>query len=167
MNVSGVVERVRAVYEREHPRLWRSLYGFSGSREIADEASAEAFAQVLRRGDEVRDVSAWVWRSGFAIARGELRRRARERSSATDLTSAAMPSAYDVGDASGPLGVVLDRLQRLSIEDRELIVLCHVGGWKPGELAKVLDVAAGTVRVRLHRATSRARALLDEEGDRP
>ncbi|MFW2335507.1 RNA polymerase sigma factor [Ilumatobacter sp.] len=164
MHDGAVAERVRAVYESEHPRLWRSLYGFSGSREIADEAAAEAFAQVLRRGDEVRDVSAWVWRSGFAIARGELQRRSRERSSSPDTTSAMSSSTHDVGGADASLGAVLDRLQRLSVEDRELLVLCHVGGWRPGELAGVLDVAAGTVRVRLHRATSRARALLDEEG---
>ena len=77
MQADTVSERVRAVYETDHARLWRSIYAFGGSRDVADEATAEAFAQALRRGDEIRNVAAWVWRSAFAIARGELQRRRR------------------------------------------------------------------------------------------
>jgi DNA-directed RNA polymerase specialized sigma24 family protein len=60
------VPRVRRVDESDHPRLWRSLDAFTGSRSIADDAAAEAFAQILRRGDDVRDVAAWVWRSAIS-----------------------------------------------------------------------------------------------------
>ena len=143
-------ERVRAVYASDHARLWRSLYAFSGSREVADEATAEAFAQALRRGDEIRDVAAWVWRSAYAIARGELQRRRRNDA-----------AVADAGVADGQLGDLLAALAELPETDRELIVLCHVAGWKPGELASVLDANPGAIRVRLHRATARARELLE------
>lgn len=142
--------RVHAVYVADHARLWRSLYAFSGSREVADEATAEAFAQALRRGDEIRDVAAWVWRSAYAIARGELQRRRRSASA----------SPGEPATTTGELGELLGALAELSEADRELIVLCHVAGWKPGELAAVLDANPGALRVRLHRATSRARELL-------
>lgn len=144
-------ERVRAVYASDHARLWRSLYAFSGSREVADEAAAEAFAQALRRGDEIRDVAAWVWRSAYAIARGELQRTRR----------AGAGVAVEPTVAAGELGDLLAALAELPETDRELIVLCHVAGWKPGELAAVLDANPGAIRVRLHRATSRARELLE------
>lgn len=155
MQAETVVERVRLVYASDHARLWRSIYAFSGSREVADEAVAEAFAQALRRGDELRDVAAWVWRSAFAIARGELQRR---RSTSNDVGD----SSFEDGD-HGELAAVLARFGALSPEDRELLVLCHVGGWKPGELAAVLDQPAGRIRVRLHRATERARRILEDD----
>lgn len=154
MQTDTVVERVRTVYEADHARLWRSIYAFSGSRDVADEATAEAFAQALRRGDEVRDVAAWVWRSAFAIARGELQRRRRSDDRLADGSTT---------DGIDGLGDLLRRLASLSEQDRELIVLCHVGGWKPGELAEVLGEPAGRVRVRLHRATDRARKILENE----
>lgn len=149
------VQRVRRVYETDHPRLWRSLFAYTGSRSIADDAAAEAFAQVLRRGDEVGDVAAWVWRSAYAIARGELQRRNRAfaGSESIELT------AHDPDGLAG----VMAQLQELSVEDRELLVLCHVAGWKPRELAPVLGVPVGAVRVRLHRATRRARELMTTE----
>ncbi len=154
--VSGAAdaaERVRAVYVDQHVRLRRALFAFTRSREIAEEAEAEAFAQVLRRGDDVRDVAAWVWKAAFAIARGELQRRG------------PAPVAGDEHDPAAPppdgLTRQLEALARMSDADRELIVLCHVAGWAPGELAGMLGISPGAVRVRLHRATREARELLE------
>jgi RNA polymerase sigma-70 factor (ECF subfamily) len=153
-----IVERVRAVYESGHPRLWRAVLAFTGSRDITDDAVAEAFAQVLRRGDIVRDVEAWVWRSAFAIARGELGRRG----------SSPSPAAVPIEVGTDAPEVSLDlvrRLQSLPVADRELLVLCHIGGWTPTELAAMTGTPASTIRVRLHRANRRARPLFEE--DRP
>ena len=145
-----VVERVRDAYAATHARLWRAVLAFSGSREVTDDAVAEAFAQVLRRGDAVRDVEAWVWRSAFAIARGELARRP---------TSSEV---VDVGEAMPEPAVDLIRSMRsLSADDRELLVLVHIGGWSPTELAELTGAPASTVRVRLHRANKRARAIFE------
>lgn len=161
------VDRVREVYEAEHARLWRSLVAFGGSTEIADEAAAEAFAQAIRRGGEVRDVSAWIWRSAFSIARGELKNRSDERQRSTTLPHSLESDTSAANDDSGAgLRRVLDSLAELSDRDRELLVLCHVGGWKPNELARRLGVRSGAVRVRLHRATRRARELLEGEVER-
>lgn len=155
--VDGAVERVRAVYEATHARLWRSVLAFSGSTHVADDAVAEAFAQALRRGAAVDDVEAWVWRSAFAIARGELQRRGR-------ALPGAVPEDFDGGrPLPEPAFDLVRALQDLSAADRELLVLCHVGGWTPTELASLTGLSASAVRVRLHRANRRARRLLDHE----
>jgi RNA polymerase sigma-70 factor, ECF subfamily len=147
-----IVDRVRDAYASTHARLWRAVLAFSGSREITDDAVAEAFAQVLRRGAEVRDVEAWVWRSAFAIARGELARR----------SSAVSESVVDVGESMPEPAVDLMRsLRLLPTSDRELLVLVHIGGWAPSELAEITGTPAATVRVRLHRANKRARAIFE------
>ena len=69
--MGGVIgeDRVEAVYRAVHVRLWRSLLSFTGDPDLASDAEAEAFAQVMRRGDAVDDVAARVWRSAFRIAR--------------------------------------------------------------------------------------------------
>lgn len=153
-----VVLRLRDVYEADHARLWRSVYAFGGSRDVADEATAEAFAQALRRGGDLRDVQAWVWRSAFAIARGELVARRRRGVGDGVDESGASTAAGDDG-----LAQLLEALGELEPADRELLVLCHVGGWRPSELAPILGVAGPVLRVRLHRATRRARHILEQE----
>jgi len=149
-------ERVATAYAETHTRLWRSILAFTGSREIADDAVAEAFAQVLRRGDEVHDVVAWVWRAAYAIARGQLAERPRA-DAPPDL-----PAELDDRAAERVVELV-EALARLAPRDRELLVLCHVAGWTPTELARITGLPASTVRVRLHRATRRARDVFTEE----
>lgn len=149
--VEPIAERVRSVYCSINARLWRSVFGFSGSADVADEAVAEAFAQALRRGDEIRDVEAWVWRAAFAIARGEMARRRTD-----DLP--VPEGAVDLGE---PAFELVAALAKLSDADRELLVLCHVAGYTPTELASLLGLRAPAVRVRLLRARRRARPLLE------
>lgn len=151
--MEGHVGRVHAAYSATHARLWRAVLAFAGSADIADDAVAEAFAQALRRGDAVRDVEAWVWRTAFAVARGELASRRRTADTVDDSATTLPDRAIDL----------ISALQLLPAGDRELLVLCHVGGWTPTELADITGVPAATMRVRLFRANRRARRLLTEE----
>lgn len=79
------VARLEDIYEAHGVRLWRAVVLYAGDREIANDAVAEAFAQALRRGDDLQSPERWVWRTAFRIAAGELSRRKRE---GTDLMDA-------------------------------------------------------------------------------
>src|SRR5918999_821860 len=99
---------------REHGnRLWWALVAFSGDREIASDAESEAFAQAIRRGDAVRDPLAWIWRTAFRIAAGELHRRANA------AARLAEPS-YELPE---PAGHVTDALRQLPPQQRAAVVL--------------------------------------------
>jgi len=139
--------------EATHQRLWRSVLAFAGDRDVADEAVAEAFAQVARRGDSVRDVEAWVWRAAFAIARGEPSVRQPQLVSDPD-GAAVLPPDYTRDTISV--------LKALDLRDREVLVLRYVADLSHAEIARRLGITPAAVRVRLHRARSRARVLLEE-----
>src|SRR5215217_8199313 len=87
------VSRVETAYRSIHPVLWRALLAYTGDREMASDAESEAFAQVLRRGDDVVDVASWVWRSAFAIAGGLLQRRATARRLGATSTEQSEPDS--------------------------------------------------------------------------
>ena len=71
-------QRIEDAYRRMHPRLWHALLAYGGDPDLASDAESEAFAQAIRRGNELEDVEAWVWRSAFRIAAGLLADRRRE-----------------------------------------------------------------------------------------
>src|SRR4051794_6777226 len=85
----GAIERV---FREEHAGLWRALVLWSGNPDVASDAVAEAFAQLIARGDGVRDPSAWVWKAAFKIAGGELAQRR------TDPMPVHDPGGNDPGD---------------------------------------------------------------------
>ncbi len=66
---------IEALYRADAERMWRAIYAFAGDTEVASDAVAEAYAQLLRRGSAVRDPAAWVWRTAFQISRGALKAR--------------------------------------------------------------------------------------------
>ena len=148
------VERVRLAYESVHARLWRAVLAYSGSRDVADESVAEAFAQLLRRGDGVDDPEAWAWRSAFRIAAGELKRRG------------AAPVPGPVPDAGvwlpEPAVDLIAALHHLTDQQRACIVLCDLADHDAPAAARLLGTTAATVRVQRMRARRRLRDLLED-----
>ena len=153
MGTMGGQDRVEEAYRAMHPRLWRSLLAYTGDAELASDAEAEAFAQVLRRGDAIDDVAAWVWRSAFRIASGLLAVRA----SSTDPppVDGAVPSAGSVAE-------FLAMLTDLSPQQRACVALRYVGKYTSAEIGELLGTSAGTVRVQLNRAHASLRRSITE-----
>jgi len=147
-------DRVREAYQSQHVRLWRALAAWSGSSDVADEAVAETFAQLLRRGAAVGDPVAWAWRTGFRIAAGELQRRRRDVRN--ELGEVPLPAAT-------PDGVLdlLRALHHLTDQQRACVVLCDLLGYSADEAGRLLRTSAATVRVQRMRARRRLRAQLE------
>lgn len=145
-------ERVEAVYRSIHPKIWRALLAVSGDADLASDAESEAFAQALRRGDEIDDVERWVWKSAFRILDGLLAARRRPAPAIADSTT-----TIDATDAD-----FLSMLGGLTVQQRQIVVLRYVGQFNSGEIADVLESSAGSVRVQLHRAHESLRRSLTE-----
>lgn len=142
---------VEEAYREIHDRLWRSLLAFTGNPEVASDAEAEAFSQVLRRGDQVHDIVRWVWRAAFRIAAGMLQ---AERRHASTLQS---PSRCEESELSG----LKELLSGLSIQQQACVVLRHVADYDTRTIAGLLRTTPTVVRVQLHRAHSKLRSRLE------
>ncbi len=147
------------VYMETAPRLWRSLVGFTADVDVANDAMSEAFAQGIRRGTDVRDPAAWVWRAAFRIAAGEMKeRRAAAASAAPVLELAGDPQEVTLVETERLLGA----LRQLSPSQRASIVLHHYAGFSVREIAGIIDSTGPAVRVHLSRGRARLRALLED-----
>ena len=156
--------RVRASYDDVRVPLWRAIVAWSGSVDVADEAVAEAFAQLIRRGDEVRDPDAWVWRAAFRLAAGDLQRRRRASGRTVDLDRAGAVVGRVDRLPDDALDLVA-ALAQLSDQQRRCVALVDVAGHTAPTAAALLGTSAATVRVQLMRARRRLRALLAEPAD--
>lgn len=142
---------VETVYREHGDRLWWAILAYAGDREIANDAVAEAFAQALRRGDDLRDPLAWIWRTAFRIAAGELQRR--RNSLQLEDTSYQMPEPSELFAA----------LAELSPNQRAAVVLHYYAGYRLTEVAAILGSTKSTVSVHLTRGRRRLRKLLEED----
>ena len=143
---------IEALYREQGGKLWRAVFSFCGDRTIADEAVAEAFAQLINRGTAVRDPAAWVWRATFRIAAGELKERGRH-------DHFVLEASYELPD---PLPEVFQALARLPRMQRATIVMHDFADRPTAEIADTLGIARSTVRVHLSQARRSLKRSLEE-----
>src|SRR2546426_3898975 len=147
----GRETELERLFEAEAKRIWRALVAYTRDREVASDAMAEAFAQALARGNELRSPQRWVWRAAFRIAAGELKARLRNRALAED-------PAYEMPE---PPHDLIAALAKLSPNQRAALILRHYAGYSTREIAQVLGSSAATVRVHLSQGRRRLRHLLE------
>jgi RNA polymerase sigma-70 factor (ECF subfamily) len=142
-----------ALYRAEGDRVYQTLYAFTGGRaDVAEEATAEAFARAVAHGPELRDPLPWIYRVAFRVATDEFR---RERRLSMRPHDAITPPPEMRG--------LIEALRRLSPNQRAAIVLRYVLDLDTPEVARRMGTAEATVRVHLHRGRKRLRELLGTE----
>lgn len=130
--------------------MWRALLAYSGDPDIASDAVAEAFAQVLRRDGAVRHVDRWVWRAAFRIAAGELKNRRR-----------FVPEIDRSVNQVEPALELRDALMGVSPKQRASLFLFYYCGYPPREIARLIGSTQSAVRVHLFRGRKRLATMLD------
>lgn len=150
--ISTPAATVEALYRADAERLWRAVFAFCADPEIASDSVAEAYAQLMRRGEAVRDAQAWIWRTAFVLARGALKERSQ----------AALPVPDDAhldryGDPD-----LLAALARLPEGQRAALVLFYYGDLPVSEIAARLGSSSLVVRANLSRGRRRLRSLLGD-----
>jgi RNA polymerase sigma factor (sigma-70 family) len=147
----GPESGLERLFETEARRIWRALVAYTGDREVASDAMAEAFAQALARGNELRSPERWVWRAAFRIAAGEAKATLRDR-----------PISEDPGyEMPEPPHDLIAALAKLSPKQRAALILRHYAGYSTREVGQILGSSAATVRVHLSQGRRRLRHLLE------
>jgi RNA polymerase sigma-70 factor (ECF subfamily) len=143
-----------AIYRDDGDRLWRTIYAFAGGRrDVADDATAEAFARALEHQAKILDPVPWLYRTAFRVASSELKRH-RHIEEPNDLLFVEQRDA----DLSRSLA-------RLSPMQRASIYLHYIADLPVRDVATLTGTSAAAVKVHLFRGRERLRALLGEEGE--
>jgi RNA polymerase sigma-70 factor (ECF subfamily) len=148
----SLADTFEGLYNQEADRLWRALFALSGDTEIASDAVAESFAQAIRRGTAIRDPRAWVWKAGFRIATGELKRRS---SSVRTIPE----GAYHDPEVDTEL---LAALAQLPLGQRAAVILHYYADAPVKEIARRTGMSQLSVRANLSRGRKRLKQLLGE-----
>jgi RNA polymerase sigma factor (sigma-70 family) len=129
--------------------------------EIAEEIAAETFTRAFdrRRRYDLRHADARPWLLGIA---GNLLRRhwrtERRRLAAYARAGAGAPAA--AADSPTDLAELAAALDRLSKDERDVLLLYALADLSYDEIALALDTPVGTVRSRLARARRRLRPCI-------
>jgi RNA polymerase sigma-70 factor (ECF subfamily) len=153
-----------AVRVRESSTLaFRVAFGVLRNREDAEDVAQDAFLRAHRGFAQLRDrdrFRAWLVRTAWRLAIDRIRndRRRLARDQALEMPAAAsVEEAALAQERSRALWAAIDSLpEKLRIT----IVLASIEGHDIGEVARLLDVPAGTVKSRLFLARRQLAEIL-------
>jgi RNA polymerase sigma-70 factor (ECF subfamily) len=144
---AGSASDFEALFRTYWPNAYRTAYLVVHDAAAAEDIAQEAFLAAVRnldRFDRRRPFGPWLHRIVVNRAIDWSRRRAL-RSEVPLYESPVEQPPPDIGPDT------VARMQQLSPEHRAVIVLRHLLGYTPGEIARILELPRGTVNSRLRR----------------
>lgn len=152
-------EWAEALYRQHWNSTYKAAYRLLENRALAEEAAQDAFAVLLEKYDSLRDhedLKGWLARTAANLAANERRRacyhlevplNTDEKLSVEDAYFRGLSSSFPPG---------------LSEKDRELLIMCYDACLPQEEAAARLGCSLEAFRMRLSRAKSRCRKLMEE-----
>lgn len=154
---------VEDLYASTYRRLVGVLSAASGSVPEAEEVVQEAFIRLLPKWPQVRDYDdpeAWVRTVAFRLLSNRMR-KARRGVLALLVHSPPPPTLPATTDR-----IDVERaLARLTLGQRQVLVLHHLVQLEIPEIAATLGIPVGTVKSRLSRGRAALAAVLSEENE--
>ena len=156
-----------SVLRTDFETVYRSSYGSmlglartvladdTGAEEIVQEAFARAYARWDRI--ESDDPLPYLRSVVLNLCRSRFRRKEPPLRAVPDA-----PSAEESASVAARRRRIQRALTTLPTRQREVVALRYFGGLSTDETAAALDIAAGTVKVHLHRAVRALAAELEE-----
>lgn len=160
-------ERLEALFDRCYPRLARYAYARLGNQSEAEDIASEVFVRAFESLDSYRDtgapMEAWLFRIARNLVIDRYRRSGR-------LERVVDDEEHELQGADDPAGKAEQRilmrdvnaaLQRLTLDQREVVSLRFFGGLSSKEVAGVMKKRDGAVREMQRAALEKLRGMLD------
>ena len=168
MNEKATAQASKAELDRDFEELYRAhlrdVYSYAyyrvGNHHDAEDLTEQAFLQAYRhferaqRESHGRPLRPWLIRIAHNLASNYHRDRSRRPEAALD---AVEPPSHPHGteqivEGREELRLVMDRLQRLSDDRREALIMRFALGMSNREIARALGRTDGATKVLIHRA---------------
>jgi RNA polymerase sigma-70 factor (ECF subfamily) len=164
------IDAFEVFFDRHRSLIFRTAYGLTGDRTAAEEILQDTFIRAYRHRSTLRDDISpvpWLHRVALNLCYTRLGRR-RLDTAPIDETAAGELRDHALEPPDWAIREELRRTIRRGIAElapkhQGVIVLYYLHGLSLQETAKVLDVALGTVKSRLHYALHALRHQLEGE----
>ena len=165
----GLIKQVQAGDQKAFTQLvmnysayvYRTAFAFLHNESEAEDASQEIFLKVYRsiyRLNDIHAFPAWFKKVISTVCLDRLRIKQPEVVSDSDVES-VLSISLDHWERQLELR---EALRKLSLEEREIVVLYDWQGYSYQEIATLLKIPLGTVKSRLHTARMHLRTILSD-----
>ena len=162
---NGDIDKMGLLYERYNRQLFRFLFNMTRQKELSEDMVQNIFLRMLKYPDGFMGFGEFkMWM--YHIARNTIYdhfRRVKRTPAHSDLTDYedridGEQYADQQMEKEQELKMLETALGKLSDENRELLILCRFQELKYHEIARLLNITEGAVKVRVHRALNQLKS---------
>jgi RNA polymerase sigma-70 factor (ECF subfamily) len=145
------------VYRQHAPFVWRVLRGMGIGEAVVEDAVQDVFVVVHRRlpeWDGRHAIKTWLFEIAYRVACEHRRKvkRSRSHQELPDELEDSAPGPASSAEQHQDLQLLARALDRLSEEQRAVLVLTEIEGMTAPEISTATGVSLNTVYTRLRRA---------------
>ena len=156
---NGDIDKIGLLYERYNRQLYRFLFNMTRQKELSEDMVQNIFLRMLKYPDGFMgfgEFKTWI----YHIARNAVYdhfRKVKRTPVHYDLTNLEERIEGEQNtdtrlEKEQELKMLETAMDKLSDENRELLILCRFQELKYHEIAKILNTTEGAIKVRVHRA---------------
>jgi RNA polymerase sigma factor (sigma-70 family) len=161
----GDIDKMGLLFERYNRQLYGFLYHMTRERELSEDMVQNVFFRLLkyRKGfTGAGEFKTWLYHIARNAMFDHFRKLKRTPSHHKLNDYEEKIEGEFTADAqfekSQDLKILEMAMQNLSDENRELLILCRFQELKYNEIAKILNISEGAVKVRVHRAMNQLKS---------
>lgn len=158
-------------YDRHIDRVYRYVFfRVSQNVDVAEDLTSEIFMKALKAFhsyDPDKSQVAWI----MTIARNHVINHYRDRKEIVDVDEVAFKLEGSDGRdelvKTDEQMMIQEGLSQLTLEERTLVEMKHLQGYRYKEIGEVVGKSPGAVRVQVHRAMKKLQTILEQRYETP
>ena len=165
-----IVESFDQVYQEAFPILIRIAYHITGNADVSEELCQEAFLKYINRATGIPTIEQsryWLIRVVKNLCYNYVKRKGRESRAVDRIKELPQPESNN-GEQElikkEEIETVQAALMKLPLNLRTVLILKEYGQLSYKEIAAILRITEGNVKVRVHRARLGLEEILSKEG---
>jgi RNA polymerase sigma-70 factor (ECF subfamily) len=158
------------IYDQYYQRVRKFILHTVRNEWVADDLVQETFIRINHNLENVRDTAklkAWIFRIAYNICQDYFRQQGKTANLGLEEISeepaaAKVPTSQKELEQGQMRKCVFGLVNHLPESLRSVIILSDISEFSQREIAEILGITVENVKIRLHRARKKLKALLEE-----
>ena len=157
------------IYDQHYNPVRKFILAYVKDEWVADDLIQETFIKVQKNLESVKDpskTSSWIFRIAYNLCHDHYRQSKRVALNQSNIQQEIVPFKEAVVEKEleqQQMGeCVQDKMDLLPPDYRLVLILSDIMAFSHKEIAEILEISVSNVKVRIHRARKKFRAILEE-----
>ena len=157
------------IYDEYYGPVRKFILAYVRDEWVADDLIQETFVRIQKNLKGVRDhskISSWIFRIAHNLCHDHFRQSKRstlgQRKIQKEIVTLREAVVQKELEQQQMGECVQDKMDLLPPDYRTVLILSDIMAFNQKEIAEILDISVSNVKVRIHRARNKMRAILEE-----